>query len=395
MECCLKGIRVLDLSQVHAGPFGSMILGDLGAEIIKIEPPEGDPTRRTTKYYINGISAFFIASNRSKKSIVINLKTLKGLDIFYELVKISDVVYDNFRPGVTEKLKINYSTLTKINPKIITCSVSGFGSYGPYRDLPAYDILVQGMGGTMSLTGEPNSPPTKIGVAIGDYLGGIYGTYGVIAALYQREHTGQGQRVEVSMLDAQISLLHYHVNYYLASGIVPKPIGTAHPNIVPYQAFKTRDHYILVAILNQFWKLFCQTLEISDLAIDPRFSTEELRLQNKAELIQILEGIFLTKTAKEWVDLLWAVGLPAGPIKTVDQVVDDECTKVRKMIVELKRGDTSIRVLGNPIKMGGALPEEEWGLPPSLGEHTNSILNNLLGFSIDKIEKLKEEGVIG
>lgn len=405
MKGALAGTVILDLSRALAGPYGTMLLGDLGATVIKIEPPGGDLTRSSTNdttgstqalYQYEGESGYFLAINRNKKSLVLDLTTRKGLEIFYELVKKADVVYENFRPGVTERLKIDYDSLKEINPKIIHCSITGYGPSGPYKDRPSFDLVAQAMGGGMSITGEPGGMPVRAGIPIGDLAAGMFASQGVIAALYERGKNGMGQRVETSLLSAQVGLLTYVASYYFLSGLVPQPIGSSHQSNVPYQAFKTKDIYVVVAAAGEkFWQILCQILDLPGLIEDPRFKTNLDRIKNKDELIPILEERFLTKTGDEWLGLLNKEGVPAGPVLTVDKVFSDPQVISQRMIIDLEHNQGGkIKVAGNPIKMSHGLPEEEYEYPPALGQHTGEILQEYLGCSTEQIAALQKEKIV-
>ncbi|MBI2369882.1 MAG: CoA transferase [Deltaproteobacteria bacterium] len=391
----LSGVRVLDLTRMLAGPYGSLLLADLGAEVIKIEEPrEGDGTRLMGPR-AGGESAYFVSINRNKKSLTLNLKDDRGRAIFYELVRRADVVYDNFRPGILERLQCDYATLKRVNPRIIACSVSAFGQDGPYKDLPAFDLILQAMGGAMSITGEPGRPPVRMGIPLGDLAGGMFAAFAITAALYRRQLTGQGERIDLSLLDCQVSLLTYVAQYYLVTGEVPGPIGSAHQSVVPYQAFRTRDIDIVVAIfVEKFWERLCRILGRPELARDPRFETNAGRLEHKAELLPILEQAFLERTGDEWIEILWKEEIPAAPINTVDRVLADPQVRQRQMVVEVNHpaAGGALRMVGNPVKVTEA---EEAGYAPSptLGAHTDDILRSL-GYTAAQIAEWREAGVI-
>jgi len=392
----LGGIRVLDLSRILAGPYCSMMLGDLGAEVIKIEQPEvGDGTRQWGPPFKGGESAYFICLNRNKKSTTINLKHPEGIKIIKELVKKSDVLIENFRYGTMDKLGLNYEILKKVNPELVYCSISAFGTTGSYRDLPAYDFLIQAMGGIMSITGEPKGPPMKVGVAIVDVTAALYATSGILAALIYREKTGEGQKVETSLLEAQVAWLVNVGSNYLTSGKVPQRYGNAHPNIVPYQVFKTKDEYIALAIGNNLqWKEFCKLAEIEELAEDPKFKTNPKRVENRKELIGILDKVILKKRGEEWIKLCRDNRVPCGPINTIDKVFSDPQVLNRDMVVEVKHPSAGkIKLAGIPIKLSHT-PALIKTPPPLLGEHTNEILSDLLGYNKEKILRLRKEKVI-
>jgi len=392
----LRGIRVLDLSRVLAGPYCSMMLGDLGAEVIKIEQPEvGDGTRQWGPPFKGGESAYFICLNRNKKSITINLKHPEGIKIIKELVKKSDVLIENFRHGMMDKLGLNYEILKKVNPKLIYCSISAFGSTGPYRDLPGYDFLIQAMGGIMSITGEPTGTPMKVPVAIVDVTAALYATSAILAALIYREKTGKGQKVETSLLEAQVAWLVNVGSNYLISGKVPKRYGNAHPNIVPYQAFKTKDEYIALAIGNDSqWKKFCELAGIKELAENSKFKTNPKRVENREELIEILNKVMLKKRGEKWIKLCRDNGIPCGPINTIDKVFSDPQVLNRDMVVEVNHPSAGkIKLAGIPMKLSHT-PALIKTSPPLLGEHNNEILSNLLGYDEEKILYLRKEKII-
>jgi CoA:oxalate CoA-transferase len=391
----LSGVRVLDLSQMLAGPFGSMILGDLGAEIIKIEKPDGgDIGRGMPPHFFHGESVYFLSVNRNKKSMTLDLKDSQGLEIFYRLAKISDVVFDNFRPGILEKLRIDYDSLKKINSRIISCSVSGYGQTGPSKDQPAFDLIVQARGGIMSYTGEPGRMPVRMGAPMGDLTGGLYAAHGVMAALYQREKTGEGQRLDISLLDSQLSLQIYRALYYLYAGEVAAPVGSGHVSAHPIGAFKTKTFDIVIDTnTDKFFQELCELLGCGELASQPRFLTRADRLKNKEALYEILGNIFLQKTGKEWLERLEG-RLPAGPINTVDMALSDPQILARNMVVETThRSGEKMKLLGNPIKMSSA-PDGAAAPPPALGENTDQILRDLLNFSPGEIKILREKKII-
>jgi len=379
-----------------SGPYGTMILADLGAEVIKIEDPEGgDKTRTMGPMLSEGQSAYFLSINRNKKSLTLDLRKEKGREIFYKLVRISDVVFDNFRPGVLDRLGCDYETLKRFNLKIISCSISSFGHTGPDKDLPGFDLILQARGGAMSITGEPGRPPVRMGIPTGDLAGALFAAHTVVAALYSREKTGVGEKIDVSLLDCQVSLLTYVAQYYILNGKIPGPIGSGHQTVVPYQAFKTKDDYIVIAIfVEKFWEKLCQVLGIKHLVKDSKFSSNDLRRKNKDELLPILEQIFSEKTADEWLKLLVEEGIPSAPVSTLDKVLSDPQLLARDMLVEVEHPVYGkMKVLGNPVKMSG-ITEESYTSAPTLGEHTNQILLELLGYSQEQMDELKRERVI-
>lgn len=393
----LEGIRILDLSRALAGPYGTLLLGDLGAEILKVEMPGGGDDTRTNKIVnVNGTSAYFISINRNKKSIVLDLKNEKGLNLFYELVKKSDVVYDNFRPGVVERLKLDYNTLKKIKHDIICCSISGYGHTGPFKDRPAFDLVIQAISGEMSITGEVGGAPVRMGVPMGDLAGGLFAAIAINGALVQRNMTGKGQKIDLSLLDTQISLLSYVAQYYLINGKVPQPIGSAHQTIVPYQAYKCKDNFIVVACFTEkFWPVFCDVLGRKDLTTDYRFVSRADRVKNRLALEKIVENVLAHKTVDEWLKLLDEANVPAGPINSVGEALSDPQVLARKMVVEMTDPEIgSFRSVGNPIKSTDLEKSQTYCVPPRLGQHTRQILHNLLGYDERRISRLIEENVV-
>ena len=391
----LQGLRIIDLSMMLAGPAGSMLMGDLGAEIIKVEPLDGDETRESPPYFYGENSAYFWSINLNKKSLGINLKSPEGRQVLYDLVKKSDVVYDNYRPGVLERLQIDYENLKKHNPKIICCSISTFGYNGPYRDRPGYDLIVQAMSGGMSITGEPGGSPVRAGIPLGDLVGGLLGVHGVLAAYIHRQKTGEGQRLEVSLLDGQVYLLTYIAQYYFHSGKIPGPIGSGHQTLVPYQAFKTKDiQIVIVAHQNHHFERLCQALGKPEWAQDPRFCTRPKRLENKAILIPMMESHLMTRPGDEWLEAIHKAGVPAGPINTLDRVLSDPQVLAREMVVEVDGpAKDKIKTIGNPLKMEKT-PVNTFTRPPLLGEHSREILTKILGYSPEKIDSLKQKEAI-
>ena len=396
MSYPLEGVRVLELGQIIAGTYGSQVLSDLGAEVIKIETPEGDLGRIPSVAPYRGLSGLFLTFNRNKQSIVINLKNTDGCKLFYDLVKVSDVVIDNFRPGVLERLAIDYPILSKINPHIIQCSVTGFGSSGEYKDYPALDLNIQAISGHMAITGEPGRPPVRVGVPLADISGGIYASKGILAALYEREHTGKGRRIEISMFDTMLHLLTYIGTMWLTNGEVPKPPGSAHDYSVPWQAFATSDGYVVVATRQEnFWKKLCAVLEHADLADDPLFADNATRVKNRKVVIPRLEEIFRTRTAADWLKRLRNAGVPAAPVNNVDAAFAEPPVVEREMIVEYDHPQVGkVRLPGNPIKMDG-MGETISNPAPMLGEHTDAILKSLLHLSAQEIAALRASGAVG
>ncbi len=392
----LKGIRVLDLSRVLAGPFCSMILGDLGAEIIKVEIPlRGDDSRAYPPFKYNE-SSYFHSVNRNKKSITVNLKELEGRELIYELVKKSDIVVENFRPGVAERLGVDYKTLADLNPEIIYVSISSFGQTGPYSQLPGYDLIIQGMGGLMGITGEENRPPVKIGVAITDIGAGMWAAIAVLAALKSRIEKGVGQYIDISLLDCSVAWMSHIAGSYFFSEKVPNRIGSSHPSIVPYQAFPTKNgRYILIAAGNdRLFKILCEALSLDELVEDPRFKTNNDRVKNREILIKILEESFLERNRDEWIEMLREIGFPTGPVYNIEEVFSDPQVLHRDMLLEFDHPEMgNVKQIGTPMKFSRT-PCVLDSYPPFLGEHTVEILKEIIGYSDSRILDLKESGVI-
>lgn len=373
----LKGIRIIDLSRVLSGPYCTMTLGDLGAEVIKIESPEGDDTRQWGPPFVQEESAYFLSVNRNKKSVVLNLKLAEDRDLFLSLVETADVVVENFRPGTLARLGIDYQSLKEHNPGIILASISGFGQTGPYALKPGYDILAQGMGGLMSVTGEPGGQPTKAGFSLADVGTGMWAGFGILAALLERQKSGEGQWIDVSLLDTIVSWQTYLAGNYFASGKDPEPMGTQHPNIVPYQVFLASDGHFILAVANEnLWKKFVSLMEIKALE-DERFKTNPDRVRNREELIALLDEIFLKKSIREWMAMFESQGLPCGPVNKFSNILNDPHLHEREMVLEKDHPTLGkLKMLGTPVKFSRT-PTRIATLPPLLGQHTEEILSAL------------------
>ena len=391
------GVRVLDLSRMLAGPYGSMLMADLGAEVIKIEGPDGgDPMRQMGPPFLsNGESAYFLSINRNKKSVALNLTKPAGREVFLDLVRAADVVWDNFRPGIMERLGCDYPRLSQMNPRIICCSISAFGQDGPYRDWPAFDLALQAIGGAMSITGEEGRAPVRMGLPMGDLAGGMFGALAVAGALFRRERTGQGAVLDLSLLDGQVSLLTYLAQYFWADGKVPGPMGSGHTSVVPYQALPAGDGHLVVAVFaEKFWSGFCRATGRSDLEADPRFESNVQRVANRSLLVPILEDAFRTRTVREWLEALRREGVPAAPINTLDQVLSDPQVLHRQMVVPAPHPTLgSLPTIGTPIKLDGAMGLEVRPAPV-LGQHTEEILRGLAGYSPERLAGLRAERAI-
>lgn len=397
MKHCLSNVRVLEIGQVLAAPYAGMILGDLGADVIKIESPRGgDSARRTPPHFCGGESIYFMAFNRNKRSISIDLETDRGLQIFYDLVSKSDVVLDNLRSGVLQKLKIDHETLLEYNPQLVSCSINGYGSYTPDSAKPAFDLMVQARGGGMSLTGEPGGPPLRMGISVSDHVAGIYAVVGILAALHERQHTGKGKRIEVPLFSTMISLLSYEAAFHLYSGEIPGPVGSGHRSLVPYGAVTTKDgHIVIAAHQPNFWSLLCMVLEIQDVETDPRFESLEARGRNQRELWSLLNEKFHRKTSQEWIEILEAIGIPCAPINNLQQALSDPATVALRMVTDIEHKGVggTFRFITNPIRTPGA-GEQCYLSPPLLGQHTREILREVLTYPEGVIEELMAGQVV-
>ena len=394
----LHGIRMLDLTHMLSGPYAGMMLADLGAETIKIEPPgRGEGTRRLLagdpQNSLHGMGAYFLTLNRNKKSVTINLKSEAGLNLFYELVQTADIVLDNFSAGVTTRLKINHQHLSQINPRVITCTITGFGETGPDNQRPAFDMVAQATGGGMSITGQPDGPPTRAGIPFGDLGGGMMGVIGMLAALFAREQTGRGQHVDISMLDAQISLLNYMATMYFLSGKIPDKLGNEHFVHVPYNTFPTQDGYIIIAVItDNFW---INLMELVDL---PELNTAENkgqpgRWKNREIINQKISAVFQTNTQAYWIEKLRAARIPCAPVNNLSQALSDDQVLARNMVIDVEHPQGgAVKMPGNPIKLSDTY-EDTFSPPPLLGEHTDEVLC-ALGKSAADISALRQAGII-
>ena len=392
MKKPLEGLRVLDLSRVLAGPYCTMMLADLGAEVIKIEPPgEGDDSRAFAPF-IGNESAYFMSLNRGKKSIVLNLKNEKDKAAFLELVRIADVLVENYRPGTMEKLGLGYEELREINPRLVYAAISGFGHTGPYSQRPAYDMIVQAMGGIMSITGEPNRPPTRVGTSVGDITAALFGTIGILTALNVRNTDGTGQKVDIGMLDCQVAILENAIARYEVTGQAPKPMGSRHPSIAPFEAYPTKDYFVIIPAGNDtLWAKLCNILGITQYIDDPRFKTNRDRVANVEILYDLLGEVTKTRTTDEWMDILETGGVPVGPINTIDKVVADPQVLAREMIVEITHPVAGpMKIAGNPIKLSDT-PGKVSEPAPLLGQHTDWVLRDVLGWDDERIAAYKSE----
>ena len=374
----LQGIRVLDLSRVLAGPYCTMVLGDLGADVIKVEPPEGDETRGWGPPFAGGESAYYLCVNRNKRGIVINLKTDEGKKVLRDLALQSDVLVENFRPATLEKFGLDFETLHELNPKLIYCSITGFGQTGSMKDKPGYDFMIQALGGLMSITGEPEGEPMKTGVAVVDLFAGQNAIIAILAALQARTMTGRGQHLDISLFDSQLGWLANVASNYLISGKLPKRHGNAHANIVPYQSFQASDGWFAIAVGNdkQFVRL-CEMLGKPEIAVDEKFATNSARVQNRAEIISLLVSIFKNASVSEWLTKLDKAEIPSGPIQNFEQVFSMPTVKEREMLVKMDHPTIGeLTLVGSPLKMSDT-PVQYRLHPPLMGEHTQEVLREL------------------
>ncbi len=386
----LAGIRVLDLTQVLSGPFCTQMLADLGAEVIKVEGPTGDIARSMPPSFIGNDSTYYVAINRNKRSVVLDMKTAAGSDAVRRLALVSDIVIENFRPGVCDRLGFSAEKLREEKPSLIWCSISGFGQHGPYRDKPAYDMIVQALSGGMSLTGERDGTSVRAGIPIGDLAAGMYASTAILAALHRREVTGRGETIDISMLDCQAALLSYQASFYLASGQVPGRQGREHDSIATYRTFKAKDgiELVIAALTERMWTSLCDVLGGPDLVNDSRFLTAHQRSINRNQLWPILEDLFLARNADEWRQALDAQGVPVAIVNTVDRVAVDPQIRHRGMVLDLASEDgRQAQVMGDPIFMKESRRSSHT-FPPAAGEHTEAILRELLGMNADEIDAM-------
>ncbi len=395
-QTALSNLRVLDLTQVLSGPFCTQMLSDMGAEVIKLEGPQGDVSREMPPLRPGEDSTYYLSINRNKQSIVVDMKTEQGLDLVRKLALASDVVVENFRPGVCERLGLSAAALRAQKPSLIWCSISGFGQTGPYRDKPAYDIIVQALSGGMSLTGARDGVSVRAGIPIADLTAGMYAAFAIVCALHRRERTGQGDVIDISMLDCQAAMLCYQAAFYLNSGVVPGHQGREHDGIATYGTFAAADgiEVVIAAVTERMWATLCEILGCPELIKDPRFVAAEDRKKNRAALIPILQQRFLLEPAEEWMKRCDQRGVPAGIVNKLDRVMADPQITHRKMIVELSgKDDRHARVIGDPIFFQEARrPEPQY--PPASGEHTAAVLADVLGLEESEIQALIACGAV-
>jgi formyl-CoA transferase len=401
MSSPLEGFRILDLSRVLAGPYCTMILGDLGAEVIKVERPGvGDDTRAWGPPFADGESAYYLCANRNKKSITVNLKSAAGQDLIRQLARISDVLVENYKVGELATLGLGYEDLKQNNPGLVYCSITGYGQTGPDKDLTGYDFVIQGRGGVMSITGEPDGEPIKVGVAVVDITvvditAGLYAANAIQAALLARSKTGKGQAIDIALLDSQVAWLANVASNYLVSGNPPGRFGNAHPTIVPYQSFRARDGFFCLAVGNDGqWQKLCALLNQPTFAQDPRFATNPARVQHRETLIPLLQVIFQAQEIGFWLEEIAAAGIPCGPVQTIDQVFSDPQVLARDMVWMMPHPTAGeVSLVGSPLKLSET-PVAGRLYPPLLGEHTEEVLTSLLGYSAEEIARLRKESVV-
>ena len=399
----LTDIRILDLTRILAGPYCTMMLGDLGADVIKVERPgRGDDSRSWGPPFVGqpygpypGESAYFMAANRNKRSITVNLKHPQGLEIIHQLARSSDVLVENFRTGVLDEMGLGYEQLRALNPRLVYCSISGYGRTGPYAERPGYDFIIQAEGGMMGITGPEEGPPYRVGVPIVDITAGMFAATAILAALRARDLTGEGQVVDVSLLDAQVALLANVASNYLVGGAEPRRLGNAHPNITPYEAFRARDRWFALAAANdRQWATLCDAIERPDLKDDPRFATNGARVTNRAALSEVLGAAFIARDAGEWLATFQEAGLPCGPINTVPDVFDHPQAQARDLALETWHPTADqVRLTGFPYKLSGT-PAEVRRPPPLLGQHTEEVLTDLLGYSAEDVAAFRKREVL-
>ena len=400
----LEGVRVLDLTRILAGPFCSMLLADLGAEVVKVETPgAGDPARGNGPFLPgpdgreNAYSTYFLSINRGKQSIAIDLAKPRGRELLLELAKRSDVLLENFRPGAMERLGLSYDAIAEANPRIVMASVSGFGQTGPYSARPALDVIVQGMGGMLSITGEPGGGPVRPGASMGDITAALFTAAGVLAALLECEKSGKGQYLDIGMMDCQVAIMENAFTRYFTLGEVPQRLGTRHPSSTPFQAFKTSDGHVVVAIMGgatDQWPLLCAALDHPELIDDPRYETGWSRTQHYDELIPVIEEAMLTKTTAEWVEIISELGIPVGPVQDIAQVANDPQMAYRGMFTELEHPVLgAVKSTGNPVNMSRT-PSGPSVPAPDLGEHTDGVLRGLLGLTDAAVADLRAAEVV-
>lgn len=394
-SAALTGLKVLDFTRALAGPFCTMMLGDMGCEVLKVEAPgKGDESRGWGPPFQGGESSYFLSCNRNKQSLTLNLKQPEAKNIALRLIQEADILVENYSPGTMERLGLSYAVASEYNPRLIYCSISGFGQHGPNRSLPAYDLILQGMGGLMSITGPKDGPPTKVGVPIADLTAGMFAAHAILAALYHRERTGLGQYVDTSLLDGQLALLTFQAGRYFATGESPGLAGNEHPSIAPYETFATRDGHLNVACGNDgLWRRFCAALGLDAVAVDPRFATNADRLGHRPELVILIEQALATRKTQEAIALLAEAGVPCGPIYQLADVFEDQHVCELGLVQAIDHPSAgTVQFPGPPFRFSES-PTELRSAPPRLGEHTDEILIRL-GFQPADVEALRQQGAL-
>jgi crotonobetainyl-CoA:carnitine CoA-transferase CaiB-like acyl-CoA transferase len=392
----LEGLRVVDLTRVLSGPYCTMQLGDLGAEVIKVEQPgRGDDTRAFAPPFQGTEAAYFLSVNRNKKSITLDMKSARGKEVLWRLIEKGDILVENFRPGAMDRLGFGYAAVAKRRQSLIYASISGFGDTGPQKDRPGYDVIVQGEAGVMDITGPRDGAPHKVGAAIGDLVSGLYAVQGILAALYTRQATGQGQHVGISMYEAVASLLTFNASIFFATGDSPRRRGNEHPTIVPYETFEAADGWVNVGVANDdLWQRFCAAAERLDLRDDPRFAKASDRVRNREVLVPIVRDLVKQHTRDEWLKRLDKAGVPSGAIRTVGEVCESDLLKARGMIAEMAHASAGpVKAIKSPVHLSGTRLDG-YVAPPTLGQHTREVLGGLLGYGAGDIDAMAREGVI-
>lgn len=392
----LDGVKVLDFSRFLAGPYCTMLMADMGAEVVKVERPgSGDETRALGPPFLDGESVYFLSINRNKRSLTLNLQNPQGQEIARRLLTKADVLIENFLPGKMAEFGLSYEEALRLNPRLVYCSISGYGQNGPDAQVPAYDLMIQGEGGVAGLTGDPSGPPYKVGVSQADIAGGLFAFQGILLALLARAQTGRGQLVDISLLDCQVALLTYQAGIYLATGESPTRMGNQHPTIAPYETYRCRDGYINLGVGNEAqWRNFCRAAGNAALADDPRFRTNADRVRHRQELNAVLEPLIQQRTRQEWVELMRAAGVPCGLIRSVQEVCESPQVRAREMIVTIDHPTAGrVRLTGLPIKLSET-PGAVETPPPLLGQHTAEVLADWLALPAAEVERLRAAGAL-
>ena len=395
MASALENLKVIDLTRTIAGPFCTMFLGDMGADVIKVEEPElGDETRGWTPFW-GEVSTQFLSFNRNKRSLSVNLKEQDGVDIILGLAAKADVMIESFRPGALDRMGLGYEAVRQLNPSIVYCSVSGYGRTGPMAEKPGYDLIIQAYSSLMYLTGEPDGMPLRVGFSLVDLFTGMMAYGSILTALWHRSNTGEGQWIDTSLLDGQVAAMSYHATGYMATGVEPHRLGSGHPSLVPYQSFPTSDGFFILGCANQgLWERMCHAIGRVEFLEDPRFTTNTDRVKHRSECVELLSEIFRAESTEHWVKLISDAGIPCGPINRVSQVIDDPQVKARDMVVDIPHPQVpDLRVPNSPLKLS-ATPPTVRRHPPLLGEHNEEILTEA-GYTPGQISELRDKGVIG